>query len=120
MFDRKLLYTLLSIGAVVMIAVTLGSLPGGEAPPESGEAVSRAQSEVQLEPPSGSEAAAQAYEIREYNGQIAVFLAGGDEPQMVLETQVKFLPDLDRAQLAEGIRVQGYEELTRLIEDYIS
>ena len=124
MFDRRLLYTLISIGAVVMIAVTLGSLPGRDGEPGGAAAVSRAQSQIRVESGENEHAkspgSARAYVMREHNGQIAVYLEGEAEPLMLLETRTKFLPEFDRDQLNEGIWVPDFEELTRLIEDYIS
>ncbi|MCL2068849.1 MAG: hypothetical protein FWH00_03025 [Oscillospiraceae bacterium] len=130
MFDRKFLYTLAAIGAVVVTAVTLDAMPGSE--PETthiteyGEAANVRRSDLPRERTTPGYTAAQeqdplpVYIIREYEGHIAVFAHGDSEPQIVLDTQVKFLPDFDRMQLGEGIEVWSYDELTALIEDYIS
>jgi hypothetical protein len=139
MFDKKLLYTLISIGAVVIVAVTLDSAPQrGEHPEqisETGEAVAAEAQDLphdDITPrtawrtPLRREQSPQRatreslYIVREHEGHIAVFQADATEPQIILETQVKFLPDYDRRQLREGIPVSSYEELTALIEDYIS
>lgn len=62
-----------------------------------------------------------AYIVREYEGRVAVFSADNEtEPEMVLETLVKYLPDYDRSQMQEGIKVSDYKELVALIEDFVS
>ena len=130
MFDRKLLYTLISIGAVVVVTLALEYLPGRQqaAPEEllapAGETAGASFPEMliprervtrtpepDLEP---------VYILREWKGYIAVFVEGESEPQLVLEQQVRFLPDIDRLHLQEGITVKGRAELAALIEDYIS
>ena len=78
--------------------------------PAARERVARA-SEPEQEP---------MYMLREWNGYIAVFAHGEPEPQLVLEQQVRFLPDIDRMNLREGITVSDRAELAALIEDYIS
>ena len=42
------------------------------------------------------------------------------EPEMIFDIFVRTLPEMDQELLRQGIRVETYEELTRLIEDYIS
>ena len=39
---------------------------------------------------------------------------------MIFDIFVRTLPDPDQQLLRQGIEVETYEELTRLIEDYIS
>jgi hypothetical protein len=119
--DRKLLYTLISIGAVVIMAVTLSRLPAASR--EGQEAASHVEADLPQLAARGEESApAPAYEyiVKEYNGHIAVFLHGAAEPQMILATQVKFLPDYDRTAIAEGIPVSSFEELSALLEDFTS
>ena len=62
-----------------------------------------------------------AYMLREYEGRVAVFTADNPaEPEMVLDTLVKYLPDYDRSQMQEGIKVKDYQQLVSLIEDFAS
>ena len=130
MFDKKLLYTLISIGAVILVTVTLELLPdrhelAPEPPPiTAGEAAGASLPELLVPrervvrtPDSEREP---AYILREWEGYIAVFIEGESEPQIVLEQQVRFLPDIDRMHLQKGISVSSRAELTALIEDYIS
>ena len=64
-------------------------------------------------PPSG-------YLLGEYNGRVSVLSPGTREPEMIFDIFVRTLPDPDQQLLRQGIEVETYEELTRLIEDYIS
>ena len=55
--------------------------------------------------------------VREYEGRVAVFAAeGGDKPEAVWKTLVKYLPDDDRARRKEGIPVDSFENLMARIE----
>lgn len=60
------------------------------------------------------------YLLREHEGRIAVFREGAKTPELIFDVYTRMLPEPDRAALKAGIAVQDYEELTRLIEDYIS
>lgn len=60
------------------------------------------------------------YILKEYNGRLAVFTGENTVPDYELDVYTRHLPEYDRKQLEEGIPVQGYEQLTALIEDYIS
>lgn len=76
-------------------------------------------------PPSSSskvqaEEEAERYLIRDYQGRVAVFLEGVEEPEMIFDIYTKTLPELDQQQLTKGIPVEGYQQMTRLVEDYIS
>ena len=132
MFDRKLVYTLISIGCVAAASLALSGLPGDRYAQYYDEPVELAlieSAQVPLpellvprertsRPPTPERR--DVYILREYNGYIAVFTPGASEPHMVLDRQVRFLPDIDRMHLQQGITVTGRDELTALIEDYIS
>lgn len=60
------------------------------------------------------------YKIQEYNGNIAVFEKGQNEPFRRTEIAVKNLPEADRKELKNGIEVTTNEELQALLEDYLS
>lgn len=120
--DRRFVVTVLSILLVtagsIALATQTGRRPearplhetvsGVEQPPDSPEPVEPAEP-------------AYAYVIKEYEGRVAVFTADKpDEPEIVYDTLVKYLPDYDRTQMREGIPVQDYKTLVALIEDYIS
>ena len=74
--------------------------------------------ESQEEPPE--EEVAAGYLLGEYNGRVSVLSPDTREPEMIFDIFVRTLPDADQQLLRQGIRVDTYEELTRLIEDYIS
>ena len=67
-----------------------------------------------------AEEEAERYLIRDYQGRVAVFLEGVEEPEMIFDIYTKTLPELDQQQLTKGIPVEGYQQMTRLVEDYIS
>ncbi len=60
------------------------------------------------------------YMLREYQGRLAVFTGENKEPDMVFDVYIHYLPEADRELLKQGIAVENYEQLTKLIEDYIS
>ena len=60
------------------------------------------------------------YTIREYQGNIAVFMDGVDHPFRITDVDVHTLPKMDQEQLSQGIQVNSTDELNRLLEDYSS
>ena len=90
-----------------------------QSPAYSSPARSRPAPNIGLEEGS-STAVGPGYYIRDYKGRVAVVPSGQAEPEMIFDIQTKMLPELDRQQLADGIYVATYEELIRLVEDYIS
>lgn len=58
--------------------------------------------------------------LKTYEGRLAVFSYGRDEPDTVFNVYVNRLPHYDQGQLNQGVTAKNYEELLRLIEDYIS
>ena len=63
--------------------------------------------------PNGSE----KYIMRDYNGRIAVFVYGEDEPQ-VFDVFTSSLPRGEAERVYKGITVEGDEALQKLIEDF--
>ena len=57
------------------------------------------------------------YELREYNGNIALFKDGCEEPEAVFSTPLDSLNPADAALISEGIRLHGISDVSRLIED---
>ena len=122
MFDYKLFCTLAAIAVVVVTVITLSSLPQSS-PHKNDDEIIASQAEAELDTPAPiiqSDAVSPEFVVKEHEGHIAVFYQNEEKPQIVLDTQVKFLPDYDRVQLKSGIAVYSYEELSALIEDYIS
>lgn len=62
----------------------------------------------------------QIYIVKEYNGKIAVFEKGRDEPYRTTNMSVNFLPDYDRELLINGIELKTQKEVDAVLEDYIS
>ncbi len=60
------------------------------------------------------------YLLGAYNGRVSVLSPETGEPEMIFDIFLRTLPEMDQQLLQEGILVETYEELTRLIEDYIS
>lgn len=60
------------------------------------------------------------YRVGAYQGRLAVFSGDGQLPEMVFDVYLHHLPDVDRQRLSEGIWVEDYESLVRLVEDYVS
>lgn len=60
------------------------------------------------------------YLLRTYEGKLAVFTSDLVEPDMVFDVYVRTLPASDQRALEKGVRVETYDKLTTLIEDYIS
>lgn len=57
------------------------------------------------------------YVIREYNGGVALFLDGTEEPLAIYSMPADSLNTVDMELLHEGIRLRGLSEVSRLIED---
>lgn len=64
--------------------------------------------------PNGSE----KYIMRDYNGRIAVFVYGEDEPQEMFDVFTSSLPRDEAERVYKGITVEGEEALQKLIEDF--
>ena len=60
------------------------------------------------------------YLMKSYGGKLAVFRFHEDHPLLIFDVYVSTLPEYDQRLLQEGIPAEGDEQLTRLIEDYIS
>ena len=60
------------------------------------------------------------YVLKDYDGRLAVFKTGQEEPELVFDVFVSTLPEYDQTALQSGVAAKDLEELNRLIEDYIS
>lgn len=60
------------------------------------------------------------YELKAYDGKLAVYFYGEKQPQRVFEVYIQTLPQWDQEQLETGVPVKNYEELLKRIEDYSS
>lgn len=59
-----------------------------------------------------------AYTIGVWEGKVAVFEGADSYPMQILDTDVAGLPEEQRAQVEEGVRVEKAEELYLILEDY--
>lgn len=71
------------------------------------------------EAPSAPSAAC-PYTIGEWEGRLAVFLAGQSRPDQVFEVAIASLPASEQERLRAGIPVADDATLQRLLEDYTS
>lgn len=120
---KRLLTTAVMIFAAIAAGVGLAVLPRVDAA-ASPQLLAEAGPRDALPPdPSPEEPAASkntGYLLGEYNGRVSVLSPDTREPEMIFDIFIRTLPDADQELLRQGIRVDTYEELTRLIEDYIS
>ena len=107
------------MAVTIAVAVTAALLPGREqeAFPIQ-EAVSGVEAMQPQEQPKDMED--YLYIIKEYQGRIAIFARGCETPELIFDKQLKHLPEYDRIQLEEGIKIYTADELNARIEDYIS
>ena len=117
MFDKRFWITGAAVLAVAASAFFFSRAPEPQEIAAADDAVSGVAQDIPAQMAGEEE---YAYYLREHKGRVAVFLAGEDDPQMELDVLVKYLPDYDREQMRNGIPVKDYEELQKLIEDYIS
>lgn len=69
---------------------------------------------------SAEQTTAEGYYVRDFNGNIAVFVSGSDKPFKVTSTRTSTLPKPDIIKLKNGIYAQNKQELERILEDYCS
>ena len=58
--------------------------------------------------------------MKEYDGKIAVYKAGSNEPIRILDVYIVYLPEADKISLGEGIKIKDQEELNERIQDFTS
>lgn len=119
---KRFLITVLTILAAIAAGVALAAIPRMErltALPQV-QAEKEASLSGSSSPSSSQSLEASGYLLGEYNGRVSVLAPDTGEPEMIFDIFVRTLPVPDQELLKQGIRVETYEELTRLIEDYIS
>ncbi len=60
------------------------------------------------------------YVLGEYNGKIALFRSGSEEPYKKIDFNVDMLTEYDKQMVRNGIYTDTEQELNRLIEDLTS
>ncbi len=74
-----------------------------------------------LLPELGAAAADEAaFRLSAYNGRVAAFRAGEEEPLYVADRLISDLPPADQERLLNGIPAPTRHDLTRLLEEYCS
>jgi|GEM_PF-430540 len=70
--------------------------------------------------PQPESSAAAVYILGEWEGKLAVFLPGKENPSQIYEVYITTLPSAEQERLQAGVPVGSEEELDRLLEDYTS
>ena len=109
--------------AVTAIALAVTLLVSGGSPPDTSNHGSALAASVLEEMPlariSAAPSAQTVYVLREYEGQIAVYVSGDTEnPVLLTGILTSSLRKTDRELLQEGISARGDEELAKLLEDF--
>ena len=115
---RRFFITVITILAAISAGVALAAIPRMERLAVLPQAAEEKELPASSSPASQAEPA--GYLLGEYNGRVSVLTPDTREPEMIFDIFVRTLPEMDQELLRQGIRVETYEELTRLIEDYIS
>ena len=58
--------------------------------------------------------------VGSWQGYVALFDKGAEEPRQIFPCQVASLPPADQAALEEGIVIRNDRDLQQLLEDYLS
>ncbi len=59
------------------------------------------------------------YTLKDYNGQIALFINDNKTPTEMYNIFTKSLPEADATALKEGITAENEKELNKLLEEYL-
>ncbi len=122
-FDKRLAITGAAVAVVTATAIVGALFPRRQEEvrqarePVSGIETQHPATPDPLEKDSGDD---YLYLLREYEGKVALFAKGSNTPELVFERPVRLLPEYDRIQLREGIKIKTSEELSARIEDFIS
>ena len=106
--------TLAAIALSAIIGSIIGFYAGKEHPEQTKvmESVSGISVDITNKKPR--------YKLSHYEGKLAVYIIGKDDPELVFDRYLHYLPDVDRMKLEQGIEIADYSELLRMIEDYTS
>jgi hypothetical protein len=58
------------------------------------------------------------YIMREYEGEVAIFREGSNSPYQILDYPVYLLGEEEQEEVKVGIRVDTFEEIRKLVEDF--
>ncbi len=119
-WDKRLAATGAALAVTVAVAITAALLPGRE---QQALPMQEQVPDVEAMQPQAPQPEIEddyLYIIKEYQGRIAIFARGSETPELIFDKQLKHLPEYDRIQLEEGIKIYTGDELNARIEDYIS
>lgn len=68
--------------------------------------------------PAIAQRSSEVYELKLYNGRIAVFYSGENDPITVTDISEHTLRNYDKELLKKGITAKDSIELTRMLEDF--
>ena len=105
---RKTILIITAAVAVIFGVSAVVSVTGGSTLPRPHAAVVAAE----------TDSSAAAFTVRAYNGVVAVFSDGFDEPAFETDIDVSKLRGYDRELLEHGIKIGSYNELLQLLEDF--
>lgn len=105
----------LAISVTFIFNIMSSKIDSMEMPENEGELTSNAQILS-----SQADNKINAFIIRSYNNNIAVFEEGREEPYRIFDTDIRILPKVDQERLDKGIKVANYADLKKLLEDYTS
>ena len=69
---------------------------------------------------SSSSHSERSYILKAYEGKLAVFQSGADNPYRITDVRISSLPVMDQQALQEGIEAKNEKELSQLLNDFCS
>ena len=96
-----------------MVGALLPLGPSEEAPTQRGGALNGTTATTAV-------TSSYARMLKEWDGQVALFIAGESEPLTVYEVDVRTLPEEEQRLLKDGVAVNSEEELAAILENYTS
>ncbi|MBP3435173.1 MAG: BofC C-terminal domain-containing protein [Clostridia bacterium] len=103
----------LLIGSAMWVGALLPLGPSEEAPTQRGGALNGTTATTAV-------TSSYARMLKEWDGQVALFIAGESEPLTVYEVDVRTLPEEEQRLLKDGVAVNSEEELAAILENYTS
>ncbi|MEG1773484.1 MAG: hypothetical protein RR320_01380 [Oscillospiraceae bacterium] len=107
--------TVVAIFCAAAVGVAVGMFAEDVVVPLAEQLVVEPQQQISREPTIRPR-----YRLAGSEGKLAVYLVGKQTPELVFDIWLHHLPDVDRLRLEEGIEIEDYQQLLRLIEDYTS
>ena len=58
------------------------------------------------------------YIVKNISGKINIFENGNSNPIGILDKEIDYLPEYDQKMLKQGIYIENFEQLNKILEDY--